>query len=372
MKIIQLITRSDTIGGAQAHVHLLCQQLLREHYRVRVLAGGDGIFHDLLKDEGISCSSINNLKRNFSIISDLKAILEIREVLKKKRPEVLAIHSAKSGLVGRLAALNLGVQIVYTVHGWSHIRNASWFVGFVYSLLDRLLSFCTNEIICVSESDLDFAHNVVKINPKKTNLVYNGCESVAQLDKVRSNLGSDFRFVCVTRFQAPKDNLTLIKALADVNANATEKKAYVDFYGDGEDLGVAKELVRVLGIEKFVTFKGFSNNVKNLYGSYDCLILSSLSEGLPMSIIEAMASKLPVIASDVGGISELVSSYRNGVVFEAKNVPQLSEAICYMMNLSNEDLQIFRQNSLDIYNRKFTALDMYLNTKKVYYKRDKC
>ncbi|MGC9460068.1 glycosyltransferase family 4 protein [Vibrio genomosp. F10] len=372
MKIVQLITRSDTVGGAQVHVQLLCQQFLNDGCNVHVLAGGDGLFHDLLKKHGISSSSVRDLKRNFSIISDLKAIQEIRSVLKKTRPEVFAIHSAKSGLLGRLAAFNLGIKVVYTAHGWSHIKNSSWFTGMIYKLLDRILSVITSDIICVSQADLDYAHNVVKISPQKTHLVYNGCDSLTQFAKVRPESSDEFRLICVTRFQAPKDNLALIKALDEVNTQSKTRKAYVDFYGGGENIDEAKELVETLGLNKFVAFKGFSSNVTELYGNYDCFILSSLSEGLPMSIIEAMASKLPIIASDVGGINELVLNYKNGVMFEAKNIAQLAEAIYYMMSLSKEQLNAFRQNSLESYNDKFTVLEMYLNTKKIYNARVKC
>ncbi|KLN65595.1 glycosyltransferase family 4 protein [Vibrio sp. VPAP30] len=372
MKIVQLITRSDTVGGAQAHVQLLCQQLLQDKHQVQVFAGGEGIFHQQLSEQGISSLPILELKRNLSPISDFKAILAIRRLLKKERPAVFAIHSAKSGLIGRLAALNLGVKVVYTVHGWSHIKSASKLSAAVYKVLDRALSVVTDEIICVSQSDLDYAHDVVKISPEKTHLVFNGC-NIPDLPKSTRHFSEQvFKLISVTRFQAPKDNLTLIKALHAANVQSESKKAHVDFYGEGEELGEAKKLVRELGLDHLVHFKGFNNNVTELYGTYDCFILSSLSEGLPMSIIEAMASHLPILATDVGGIKELVSEGENGLMFKPGGVSQLSEAIGYMMNLNKEELHKFKKQSFKKYHDKFTVQDMYLKTKNLYTMRNEC
>ncbi|EJL6289795.1 glycosyltransferase family 4 protein [Vibrio cholerae] len=369
MNVYQLITRSDTIGGAQVHLRSLCHLLKKDGHKVLVLAGGNGIFHDVLLDDEIKSIPLDYLKRDICLISDVQSILYLRKFLKNNKPDILAIHSAKSGLIGRIAALGLGIKVIYTVHGWSHIKNASRLSSDLYCWIDKILALITDEIICVSKSDVEFSINKMHINSEKVNLIYNGVAEYSldvELKGKRINSSDVFKIICVTRFQEPKDNLSIIHAIKVLLTKSPFVKINVDFFGDGEELCSLKEVVRELELDEYVHFNGFSNDLISCYRQYDCFLLSSFSEGLPMSIIEAMSNKLPIIASDVGGISELVFDKYNGMKFTAGDIDGIVDSILFIMKLSADEYNNMSEASYKLYLRDFTIENMYSSTLSVY------
>ncbi|MCR9388726.1 glycosyltransferase, partial [Vibrio metoecus] len=189
-------------------------------------------------------------------------------------------------------------------------------------------------------SDVEFSINKMHINSEKVNLIYNGVAEYSldvELKGKRINSSDVFKIICVTRFQEPKDNLSIIHAIKVLLTKSPFVKINVDFFGDGEELCSLKEVVRKLELDEYVHFNGFSNDLISCYRQYDCFLLSSFSEGLPMSIIEAMSNKLPIIASDVGGISELVFDKYNGMKFTAGDIDGIVDSILFIMKLSADE-----------------------------------
>jgi len=116
MKILIVITRGDSIGGAQTHVLTLAKMLQKHDHEVLVCYGGeiDGPFNDLLKSSGISCVTIPSLIREISPIADFKSVFRLRRVYKDFRPDVVSLHSSKAGIIGRVAAEAEGRRRILT------------------------------------------------------------------------------------------------------------------------------------------------------------------------------------------------------------------------------------------------------------------
>lgn len=114
MKIVQVITRMDTIGGAQLHVRDLCIALMEKGHSVYVVTGGNVTLYKEL--DTIHCQS---LIRNLNVVADIKAFVKVRHIIKNIQPDIIATHSSKAGVIGRLAGWSLRIPTIFTAHGWS-------------------------------------------------------------------------------------------------------------------------------------------------------------------------------------------------------------------------------------------------------------
>lgn len=307
MKIVQLITKFDTLGGAQTHVLELSKMMAQNGHEVYILfSKGEEIF-DLTEFKNIHCRQLEYLVHKIDLIHDFKSFIEMKRILKEINPDILALHSSKAGIIGRLAASSLNIPTVFTAHGWSFTEGISPFKRKVFSQIEKRIAKKTDYIITVSHYDEKLA-KVFKIEPRfELQTVHNGINDFYE-ENIRSS--DEIKVVMVARFQTPKRQDLLLHAFSKL-PNSTSK---IIFIGDGEKCGEVMMLAKVLNLERRVEFLGARKDVPRLLADANVFVLISEFEGLPISIIEAMASGIPVIASDVGGVSELIKHGENGFI----------------------------------------------------------
>ncbi|MDR1317493.1 MAG: glycosyltransferase, partial [Spirochaetales bacterium] len=153
MHIAFIVTRADSIGGAQIHVRDLAFRLTACHHRVTVLAGCGGELERMLAEKNISFFVIKNLVRPIKPLKDFLAILGTRRLLKKIKPDIVSTHTAKAGMVGRVAAWSAGIPSIFTAHGWQFAEGISGVQRFFVENIERLTSRMCKKIITVSEFD---------------------------------------------------------------------------------------------------------------------------------------------------------------------------------------------------------------------------
>jgi glycosyltransferase involved in cell wall biosynthesis len=248
-------------------------------------------------------------------------LLELLALLRREHPHIVHVNSAKAGALGRLAAWLLRVPIrIYTVHGWAFSAHGGA-ASVLYRWAERLLRPVTTVTICVADSERRAGLAARTCDERTTVVIRNG------IDPADFQAGGDHsgrrRLVTVGRLQAPKDAVTLVRALAALRGPPFEAV----FVGDGPDRLAVEEEVRRLGLESAVEFLGERDDVPELLGKADVFVLSSHSEGLPISILEAMAAGLPVVASNVGGVPEVVVDGHTGLLVPPGDPQSLAEAI---------------------------------------------
>lgn len=322
MKVVQVITRGDDIGGAQLHVLSLAKGLLAEAHEVTVLAGGEGSFTEELRARGVPYRPLNHLGRPIHLVKDARAFAEIRSVLKELSPELVATHSSKAGLLGRLAARSLGIPVLFTVHGWAFSEGVPALARLEYTLLERAASPLASRIITVSDYDRALAISLRVAPPDKMVTVHNGVEDVPATQRANPELQPP-RMIMVARFAAPKDHYNLIKALAGL----TDLPWEIDLVGDGPLLRETAEAVSRWQLSDRVHFCGARKDVPELLAQAQIFVLTSRWEGLPLTVLEAMRAGLPVVASDVGGVSEAVADGENGCLVPRGDVQALSTTL---------------------------------------------
>lgn len=319
MKIAFVITKSEA-GGAQSHVLELTHGLSAKGHEIVIASGEEGWLSDKLKTKGITVEIIPDLVHPISPMRDMKAILQVQKWLHEVQPDLLHTHSSKAGLVGRIAACTIGLPSVFTAHGWAFTDGASMTRKMIAIPSEWAAAKTGGEIICVSEYDHALARRFKIAPDTRLHTVWNGIDDVS--DRVNLAINPEPVITMVARFAAPKDHSTLLHAVAAVS----ESPWRLRLVGDGPLLTDAVSLASNLGISDRVHFLGARTDVAQLLASSDIFVLASRFEGLPISILEAMRAGLPVVASNVGGVPELVTD-KSGILVPASDPDSLATAI---------------------------------------------
>jgi glycosyltransferase involved in cell wall biosynthesis len=318
-----LVTLAE-VGGAQAYVSALLPALVRE-FQVTVAAYGPGPLREAAAAAGARFVPLRQVRRPISPWRDLAGLVELVRLLRRERPDILHANSSKAGVLGRIAAALAGVPIrIFTVHGWA-FSAYSGVASRLYRAADRLMRPLTTATICVSERELARGLEARTCDPERTIVIPNAVD-VAQHAPATHN-GVRPLIVSVGRLAAPKDFSTLVRALALLPPGA----AGALVVGDGPDRAELEAEIASLELDERVELAGERHDVPELLARANLFVLSSRSEGLPVSVLEAMAAGLPVVASRVGGIPELVADGETGILVEAGDADELAAAISRLL-----------------------------------------
>ncbi|WP_179194303.1 glycosyltransferase family 4 protein [Bacillus thuringiensis] len=322
MKIVQFITRMDEMGGAQVHVKHLSMYLNKLGHEITILSGSENPIFSELQQSGVVYRKVPHLIRDIHVLKDTKALMEMRRSLKEIQPDVLAVHSSKAGLLGRLAGWSLGIPTIFTAHGWAFTEGVPYKKRMFYSLLEKMAGIVSTGIITVSHYDCQLAIQNKIISPEKIKVIHNGVPDITKLKQVSQN-NKQIQLIMIARFAEPKDHRTLVEVL-----NILETKDWnICFVGEGP---LKKEIeieVKKRNLSNQVIFLGNRDDIPEILARSHIFILTSDWEGLPLSVIEAMRSGLPVIASNVGGVGELILDGKTGFLIEKGDKKGLMEKI---------------------------------------------
>ncbi|MBR4028815.1 MAG: glycosyltransferase family 4 protein [Alistipes sp.] len=344
MKILQVITRSE-LGGAQTVVVQLANRLSDTHDVVLVAGEGDGKMLEMVSPR-VTCVRSRYLQRALSPVKDIRAALELRRIYRKHRPDVIHLHSSKAGTLGRLVFPTK--KVVYTVHGFDSIRLA--FRKFLP--VERILQRACSAIVTVSNYDEKNLHNEGIIHNVST--IYNGITPPDSNSIERLNIANNYKKIVlsIARVNPPKEPKLFIET-----ARLLPQYGFI-WIGN-------QESVEHLGdIPANCHFLGNMVNAGAYCAQADLFMLPSNYEGLPMVIIEAMSCGRPVVASDVGGVSEIVRNDINGYT-----LPNRAELFAEKIEtiLSNENLYArMSKSALEIFERELTIDKMVEGYMSVY------
>ena len=325
-KIVIIITRGDTIGGAQSHVITLCEGLLSRKLDVELIVGGkNNVLSNLLSGKGVPIHHIPSLNREINFLFDFIALLHLIKLFIKIKPDVVSLHSSKAGLIGRLSCKLCGIPCVFTAHGWAFTEGAKETTRFIYMVLEKLLGKITKKVIAVSNYDFNLAVKYNVCVPPKLVQIYNGIDDYYNERPLRIN-SKIIELVMVARFDIPKDQMSLIEAVVPLN------NVRLNLVGDGPNLIDCRNYVNKMKIQEKVIFHGFVPNVREVIKNMDIFILISNYEGFPISTIEAMSLGMPVVISNVGGAGEAVINSQNGYLVENNDLNSISDAVNSLLN----------------------------------------
>jgi glycosyltransferase involved in cell wall biosynthesis len=330
-RLLYLITLASA-GGAQTYVGLLLFGT-RERYEVALAARAPGFLVDESERLGVPFYPLRHLRREVQPFRDVLALIELVRLFRRYRPDVLHVNSSKAGILGRLAAVIARVPTrIFTVHGWAYSVEKGP-LRRVYLVLERLLARATSLVICVSHDDLRLGLAKKTCVPERSTVIWNAVDVEAAPKATHSS--EQPVIVSVGRLQAPqKDFRTLIRALALLPEGSF--RALV--VGEGPDLDQLVRETSDLGVHNAVEFLGHRGDVPEVLASADVFVLATTYESLPMSIIEAMAAGLPVVATATGGVPELVAEGETGLLVPPRDPEALAAALSRLVG--SRDLRL--------------------------------
>lgn len=340
MKIIYLITRSDVMGGASIHLLDLAAGSKASGHQVIIGVGNPSpsipsLFQARAAEMGLECHSIKSLVREIDPIKDISCYIELRNFMKMHAADIVHVHSSKAGILGRLAARSLSLPVIFTVHGWAFTEGVSAKRRFFYMWVEKIMSRFASKIITVSNYDRNLAIKNSVSDPNRMMTVHNGMPesydyAVLELDP------PVLKLIMVARFEKPKNQSSLLRALASIK---TERWT-LELVGDGPELQHNIDLAAELKIQDRIVFSGACTDIARRLASSNIFILASDWEGLPLTILEAMRAGLPVVASNVGGVSEAVINDVTGILIERGDVSGLTMAISRLLASQETRMQM--------------------------------
>ena len=327
-KRILFIVTLNEIGGAQRFIDTFTSNLDPQKYEWSVATG----------------DTIKNLKRNPNILNDILAVFEIRKLIKNYKPDVLFLNSSKAGFIGSLAAifprkLNK-LRVIYRIGGWTF--NDPWpkWKKWLWVWLEKMSAGCKDIIIVNNKHDYDQAVRL-KIKPRdKIALIYNGLDvykmdflprdeaRVKLFEKISKHSGKIFQakyiIGTIANFYPTKGIQYLIQAAKKFADK--EDFAFV-VIGDGQERTTYEQQIKELGLQNKFYLVGQLKDAYQYISAFDVFALPSVKEGFPWALIEAMSAKLPVIATSVGAVPEIIENGKNGFIVEPASAEQIAEKI---------------------------------------------
>ncbi|OYQ63073.1 glycosyltransferase family 1 protein [Pseudanabaena sp. SR411] len=358
MKVLLIITRSDTVGGAQVHVKDLAFFLQNHGHEVLVITGEKGPFNDFLNSFSINSTACEYFKQSINPWLDWQTLWFIVETIRQLQPDIVATHSSKAGILGRLAAKITNIPCVFTAHGWAFTDGIPEPNRSVYEVIEKWVEPITDKVICVSENDRQIALKA-GMSADKLVMIHYGIEDVPHHLRSSHQSNDTVRILMVARFDAQKDYATLIKAFKSI------ENAQLELLGSGPKLEEIKTMVSQMNMTDRVNFRGFCSNVSEMLPQGDIFTLITNWEGFPYAIIEAMRAEMPIIASQVGGVAESVIDGITGYCVPRGDVETLRNRLEKLVN----DAQLRREMGIQgrqKYEAELTLEQMCTKTLNIY------
>jgi len=358
-KAIHVITRFDK-GGSAENTFLTVQGLDKDKYQVILIQGlaeescmgreeAAAVERNLTEAEksGVEIITIPELVRSIRPLDDLKAFLALIRIFKQEKPHIVHTHTSKAGILGRWAAFFANTKvIVHTPHGhvfWGYFSKCK---TACFILLERLTASITDKIITLTEQEKQ-DHLRFRIAPEgKFRVIHSGVDLAAFSDAQfnapgrREKLGIPPEALIVGtagRLTPIKGHKYLLEAAAVISRRKTN--VFFVFLGDGELATDLSQMASSLGIKK-VMFLGWRQDVPEVMSTFDIFVLPSLNEGMGKVLVEAMALGIPIVASDVGGIPDLVTHNYNGLLVPPADVEGMAKSINVLLDYSTKRMEM--------------------------------
>ncbi|HRZ30218.1 MAG TPA: glycosyltransferase [Candidatus Paceibacterota bacterium] len=348
-KILYFITKGN-FGGAQRYVYDLATNLPKNDFDIVVIFGEGQILRSKLASSGIRTKQIGSLKRDVNIFADLSSLWQIWKILIKERPDVIHLNSSKIGGIGALAGRLAGVKkIIFTVHGLASNEDRPEWQKILIKFSHWLSMILCHEIITVSDSLRKIIINWPGLKAK-VSTIHNGIipvklfeRSIARKEILSnhhdqskdSGRAGKFWIGTISELHKNKGLDFLIEAFAStvrtLLGNSLGWSLNLIIISDGEEKARLEKLIKDKRMEDRIFLAGRIEDARSYLKAFDIFTLTSRTEALPYSLLEAGLAGLPVIASEVGGIPEIITNPEQGILVPVGNIEEIKKSLLFMI-----------------------------------------
>ncbi len=374
-KVLYIITKSNW-GGAQRYVFELASAFTKDA-DVAVALGGtgaagaaQGTLATRLAAAGIRTIFVESFMRDISISRELKTFVSLVTLLRNERPDIVHLNSSKAGGLGALAARLAGIKtIVFTVHGLPYDEDRR--------ALHRALIWCAtwftfllcHKVIVLSKNDLGRAKRL-PFAARKIHLVYNGIDPAIALEtktQARTRLGIEAAagpvIGTIAEFTKNKGLPYLVRAF--VTFRQEQPRATLCLIGDGELRPSIERFVKDHDLSRAIILPGFVAQAERYLSAFDIFVLPSIKEGLPYVLLEAGLAGLPLVATAVGGVSEVITDMESGIVIKPFQEKEIRSALQFLAE-NPEKSRSFGEKITAAITSKFSLKEMRQKTAALY------
>lgn len=378
---INVLEVVETCGaGVGQHVRSLCEGLIAQGHLVTVAYSPyrlDQAFRRFVFDRRDKIRFVElKVRREVSPVSDLRGVIELARLIKREGPfDIVHGHSSKGGAIARIAGRLFGVPTVYTPNSLVMSSPAiSRAEAAVYTSIERLLGhWATSKLIAVSEDEREFILKLKLVPRERVVLIENGIEDEDFVDfsgprNVRKAIDEEpLTFGSLMRFSSQKAPGHLVEAFVRLSATLPRIPMRLVIAGDGELFAEVKKQVEETGSGEKISLLGWRADTKEVLREFDVFVLSSLFEGGPYVIMEAMAAKLPIVSTDVFGTRETVARVPGNVLVPTGDPGALARGMQKMATLAHpRSLQRIGQANHDYAGEHFRQSETTRRTLEVY------
>ena len=343
LKVCYIITKLE-LGGAQKLALYTAKHLDKTKFESFIISGKGGIL-DKEALEKFKLLRLGSFVREVSVVKDLKTLFAIYRILRKEKPDIVHTHSSKAGILGRIAAKLAGIKVViHTIHGYGFNETQKWYVKYFYVYIEKFCAFITNSLIAVSKEDIKKGLSYKIAGEAKFTLIRAGIDTdfyknyVSNANFKKSLIQSkEVKIITTIGPFKPQKNLKDFIKAAYIVADKTEN-AFFLIAGDGEQRTELENLISSLNLKDKVILLGWRKDIADILYASDIFVMTSLWEGLPCTILEAMCCSKPVIANAVDGVKEIIEENKTGFKVKPYDFQYTAEKILYL--LQNKSVMI--------------------------------
>jgi glycosyltransferase involved in cell wall biosynthesis len=385
IRILRIIARLN-IGGPAIQAITLSGHFSRGMYRSLLVCGQvspyEGDMSYLADSKGIQPVVLPRLGRDISPLDDFYSLKDLGRIISRYKPHIIHTHTAKAGTLGRLAGLGQNIRgvwkqkirLVHTFHGHVFHSYFSQPKTFAFIQIEKILARFTDRLIVVSllqKKDICKRYRIARSDKVRT--IPLGFDLARFRDPQTS--GADVRKKFFPQFSADYFLVGIVGRLTSVknhrmllDAAKCLKDAGKDqlfrflIVGDGELRSMLMNYASELGLEKSVVFTGWQTEMPSIYSALDTVALTSLNEGTPVTLIEAMAAGKPVVATDVGGVRDLMGAVdkggngayklaQNGIIIPSESGETLANALLFLRKNEDFSKRVAKQAQVFALNR---------------------
>ena len=319
LNIVHIITKLE-LGGAQQNTLYSVMKHDRSKYNVFLVSGTEGLLVAKAKElKDCKVILLPGLKHEISLRHDLSCVFALKRLFKTEKIDLVHTHSSKAGILGRLAAYLAKVKmVVHTVHGFSFNEFQPALKRKIYIFFERLAAKHTNKLIVVSGTDIEKGLKAGVGKPGQYTLIHSGFDlkeftALQNVAEVKKELGinPDFKAVgMVACYKEQKNPLDFVR-MARIVKEKHPKTVFL-LVGDGELRPEIEKLIDENNLKNDIILTGWREDIPRILHALDVFVLTSLWEGLPRVLPQAMCAKKPLVANAVDGSKEAVVDGKNG------------------------------------------------------------
>ena len=365
MKKICHISGTTLPGGGPEHIYQLLKRLNRNEWEVIICTSNDGSYWD--KFNSLKVLTYNLPLRELSLFIAFKLLA----ILRKEKPDLIHTHGRGPGLYGRIIGKVLNIPVVHTFHGF-HYEDLSPLTRWLHLTTETFLSLLTDQHIFVSTGEKNRARVVKFLDEENSRIIHNGVdhEYIHDLSVIRKTV---FKSIgcedwennkilgTISRLSPEKGVLNLLSAFASTVKRIPDLRLIIvgGFPEEHRNYYLkAMNLIEKENLSGHVRILGYRQDALEILKCMDFFISPSLSEGLPISILEAFAAEIPTIATEITGNKDVVRNSVFGVLAEPDSVEGLSQAIAKMVQLEQRDRDILKRNAYNRVKNHFSIEEM--------------